>query len=42
MSEILFSAILNADSYKHSHFRQYPPGTTRISSYIEARTGLIR
>jgi nicotinamide phosphoribosyltransferase len=39
MNEILFSAILNADSYKHSHFLQYPPGTTRISSYIEARRG---
>jgi nicotinamide phosphoribosyltransferase len=39
MSEILFSAILNADSYKHSHFLQYPPGLTRVSSYIEARRG---
>jgi nicotinamide phosphoribosyltransferase len=39
MSDILFSAILNTDSYKHSHYLQYPPGTTRISSYIEARRG---
>ena len=39
MSEILFSAILNTDSYKHSHYLQYPPATTRISSYIEARRG---
>jgi nicotinamide phosphoribosyltransferase len=39
MSEILFSAILNTDSYKHSHFLQYPPGLTRVSSYIEARRG---
>lgn len=31
--------ILSTDSYKHSHFLQYPPGTQRISSYIEARTG---
>lgn len=39
MTDILFSAILNADSYKHSHYLQYPPGTTRISSYVEARRG---
>lgn len=39
MSEILFSAILNTDSYKHSHFLQYPPGVTRVTSYIEARRG---
>jgi nicotinamide phosphoribosyltransferase len=39
MTDILFSAILNADSYKHSHYRQYPPGTTRVSSYVEARRG---
>ena len=31
--------ILNADSYKASHFLQYPPGTTEVSSYIEARGG---
>lgn len=30
--------ILKTDSYKLSHFKQYPPGTTRVSSYIEART----
>lgn len=30
--------ILNTDSYKASHFNQYPPGTTHVSSYIEART----
>lgn len=29
--------ILNVDSYKASHFLQYPQGTTRVSSYIEAR-----
>jgi len=29
--------LLNTDSYKTSHFRQYPPGTTHISSYIESR-----
>lgn len=31
--------ILNADSYKASHFLQYPPNTTEVSSYIEARGG---
>lgn len=29
--------ILNTDSYKFSHFLQYPPGTQVISSYIETR-----
>ena len=27
------------DSYKSSHFKQYPPGTTHIYSYIESRGG---
>jgi nicotinamide phosphoribosyltransferase len=31
--------ILNADSYKASHYLQYPPGTTRVSSYVESRGG---
>lgn len=30
--------ILNTDSYKTSHWKQYPPGTQHVSSYIEART----
>lgn len=29
--------ILNTDSYKTSHYRQYPPGTQYVSSYIESR-----
>lgn len=29
--------ILNTDSYKLSHWKQYPPGTKRVSSYVEAR-----
>ena len=33
------SIILNTDSYKTSHFLQYPPNTTRVSSYIEPRGG---
>lgn len=31
--------ILNTDSYKASHFVQYPPNTEYVSSYIEARGG---
>jgi nicotinamide phosphoribosyltransferase len=31
------SIILNTDSYKTSHFKQYPPLTEKINSYIEAR-----
>lgn len=31
--------ILNTDSYKASHYLQYPPSTTHVSSYIEARGG---
>ncbi|MBW3097680.1 nicotinate phosphoribosyltransferase [Pseudohoeflea coraliihabitans] len=31
--------ILNSDSYKYSHFAQYPPETAAISAYIEARRG---
>ena len=31
--------ILNSDSYKASHYLQYPPDTTRVSSYIESRGG---
>lgn len=31
--------LLNTDSYKASHWLQYPPNTSYISSYIEARGG---
>ncbi len=33
----LTNLILNTDSYKFSHFLQYPPGTRGISAYIETR-----
>jgi len=36
---LTFNPILNTDSYKCSHFLQYPPGTTRIFSYAESRGG---
>lgn len=32
--------ILNTDSYKVSHFAQYPAGTEFVSSYIESRGGV--
>ena len=31
--------ILNVDSYKASHYLQYPPGAEAVSSYIECRGG---
>lgn len=31
--------ILMTDSYKTSHFLQYPPGARYVTSYIEARAG---
>lgn len=33
----LANFILNSDSYKTSHWVQYPPNTEYVSSYIEAR-----
>lgn len=35
--EIDMNPILNTDSYKFSHYLQYPPGTEKVVSYIEAR-----
>jgi nicotinamide phosphoribosyltransferase len=34
--------ILNVDSYKTSHFLQYPENTSAVSSYIESRGGQFR
>jgi nicotinamide phosphoribosyltransferase len=34
----LISAVINADSYKVSHWSQYPEGTEYVSSYIEPRS----
>jgi nicotinamide phosphoribosyltransferase len=39
MHGFLGNLILNTDSYKASHFLQYPPGTEEISAYIESRGG---
>lgn len=35
----LDNIILLTDSYKSSHYVQYPPGTSRVYSYIESRKG---
>jgi nicotinamide phosphoribosyltransferase len=35
------SPILTVDSYKTSHFLQYPEGASRVSSYIEPRGGIF-
>jgi nicotinamide phosphoribosyltransferase len=37
MEDVTKTMILNSDSYKSSHFKQYPPETTHVSSYIEGR-----
>ncbi len=34
-----YSVVKDTDSYKASHWLQYPPGTTRMFSYIESRGG---
>src|SRR5882724_9643874 len=31
--------LLDTDSYKFSHFLQYPPGTEKIIDYLESRGG---
>lgn len=35
-----YSYIFDTDSYKVSHYLQYPPGTTSMFSYIESRGGV--
>ncbi|MFN3857552.1 MAG: nicotinate phosphoribosyltransferase [Caulobacter sp.] len=35
----MINPILNTDSYKTSHFLQYPPGAERVFSYVESRGG---
>lgn len=37
-----YNPILNVDSYKTSHYLQYPEGTQYVSSYIESRGGQFR
>lgn len=35
----MFNRILDTDSYKFSHFNQYPPKTTGMFSFLESRGG---
>ncbi|MFD1217131.1 nicotinate phosphoribosyltransferase [Microbulbifer celer] len=37
-----YNPILNVDSYKTSHYLQYPEGTQYVSSYIESRGGQFK
>ena len=41
LGDIARLLVLNTDSYKASHWLQYPPGTTTVFSYIEARGGSL-
>lgn len=36
---LLFNDIMDSDSYKTSHWMQYPPGTEQVYSYLESRGG---
>ena len=38
----MVNPILNTDSYKASHYLQYPPNTKFVSSYIESRGGYFQ
>ena len=33
--------ILQTDSYKFTHWKQYPPGTEFVYSYLESRGGMF-
>lgn len=37
--DLRYSLVADTDSYKFSHWNQYPPGTSRMMSYFEARGG---
>lgn len=39
LADISRLIVLNTDSYKASHWQQYPPGTSHVFSYIESRGG---
>ena len=36
---LMLSIILDVDSYKFSHYKQYPKGTMKMYSYLESRGG---
>src|SRR5438270_12489722 len=33
--------VLQTDSYKFTHWKQYPPGTEYVYSYLESRGGMF-
>ena len=39
LNNLMLSIILDCDSYKFSHYFQYPKGTTAMYSYLESRGG---
>lgn len=39
IDEVLIGVIIDSDSYKTVHNQMYPPGTTRVFSYLESRGG---
>src|SRR5689334_2156476 len=39
--ELSMNFLLRTDSYKFTHWKQYPPKTTRIYSYLESRGGMF-
>ncbi len=41
MSDLGRNLILRSDSYKVSHWQQYPPGTQTVFSYVETRGGMF-
>lgn len=38
-AELQANFILNTDSYKESHYAQFPPATEAVASYVESRGG---
>lgn len=40
LQHAIFNILLNTDSYKASHWLQYPPNTEYVFCYIESRGGL--
>src|SRR5260370_33843141 len=41
MQSLRLNPILNTDSYKLTHWWQYPPDTRHIYSYLESRGGMF-
>src|SRR5579883_2586357 len=39
--QIRWNLLLQTDSYKLTHFKQYPPGARHVYSYLESRGGMF-